>query len=393
MTKLSVTMVALSLTVVACGSNPLPKNQVPNRFAAPDIYQQSTGNTGIVAADFNGDGYLDTAMVSDANGWTSVMLGRGDGTFGTPTNLLDPNGPISLATADLNGDGVADLTVVDNDATLRIYLNDGRGTFGNSNNAMLGVQPHGVTTADFNGDGFMDIAAVNTGSQGVFGIGGQDNGGVSVLYGNGQGAFTAPTQYTGVVYPQALAACDVNGDGALDFVTVNSNDTMTVFSNTKASGTAAFSFTGARYTTGSLPNDVTCADLNGDGHMDVAVANSGNAPNTISVLLNNGDGTFAATVTESSGVEPWAIRSVDINGDGHLDLVVADSGQYLSDDGDLAVFINHGDGSFATVERYPAGLFPQSVAVGDFNGDGKLDVAVADQGAPDGMAVLLNTGA
>lgn len=390
MQKALLPIFTLCVLAVGCGSHPLPANQVANRFAAPVFYHGAVGNTGVVAADFNSDGHLDTAMVSDANGWTSISFGRGDGTFQSPNNLLDPNGPISLATADFNGDGIFDLTVVDQDATLRIYLNDGHGNFGNPNTATLGVQPHGVISADFNGDGSVDIAAVNTGTSGVFGVG-QDNGGVSISYGNGKGAFTAPTQYTGVVYPQAVAAADVNNDGALDFVTVNSNDTMTVFLNTKGTGAAAFSFVGAAYATGSLPNDVTAGDLNGDGHVDIAVANSGNAPNTISVLLNKGDGTFDAAVTLPSGVEPWSIVAVDIDGDKELDLVVADSGQYLSDDGDLAVFINHGDGTFATVERYAAGKYPHAVAVGDFNGDGKLDAAVADQGDPDGMAVLLGT--
>ena len=124
------------------------------------------------------------------------------------------------------------------------------------------------------------------------------------------------------------------------------------------------------------PGYVTIADFNGDNNPDMAVAGG---YNTVSVLLNNGNGTFATNSAYTTGSYPLSVTTGDFNGDGRPDLAVANSG---GDTGNtVSVLLNNGDGTFATKVDYATGVNPYSVTAGDFNGDGKPDLAVANYGA------------
>ncbi|TDI45459.1 MAG: VCBS repeat-containing protein, partial [Acidobacteria bacterium] len=122
---------------------------------------------------------------------------------------------------------------------------------------------------------------------------------------------------------------------------------------------------------GEQPRSVAVGDFDGDGHADLAVANS--FSRDISVLLGRGDGTFAPHMRFAAGMAPWAITLGDFDGDSHLDLAVANS---RSDD--VSVLRGNGDGTFAPQMRFAAGDLPQSIAVGDFAGDGQVDLVVAN---------------
>ena len=116
-------------------------------------------------------------------------------------------------------------------------------------------------------------------------------------------------------------------------------------------------------------------DFNGDGKLDIAVANEGS--NTVSIFLGNGLGGFATAVTYSTGgTEPESLAVGDFNGDGYLDLAVANYGS-----NNVSVLLGNGNGTFAAAKTFSSGgSGPDSLAVGDFNGDGKLDLAVANYG-------------
>jgi hypothetical protein len=139
---------------------------------------------------------------------------------------------------------------------------------------------------------------------------------------------------------------------------------------------------------GSFPDAIVAADFTGDGRTDLAVANVDS--NTVSVLLGNGDGTFQPQITYAVGFGPTAIVAGDFNGDGHTDLAVADRVG-------VQVLLGNGDGTFQPAETVAAGI-DGAIVAGDFNGDGKLDLAVAEAGFsyrfynPGGVFVLLGNG-
>jgi len=122
------------------------------------------------------------------------------------------------------------------------------------------------------------------------------------------------------------------------------------------------------YAAGNQADFVAVGDFNGDGKPDLAVAHSCcEAGGNVSILLGNGDGTFQPQVTYSAGGYPTALAIGDSNGDGKLDLAVANGEDYS-----VSILLGNGDGTFQRQVTYPAGRYPTSVAVRDFNGDGKL---------------------
>src|SRR5215510_8638865 len=140
---------------------------------------------------------------------------------------------------------------------------------------------------------------------------------------------------------------------------------------------------------GPDPVSVAVGDFNGDGVQDLVVANSGDFDSgNISVLLGNGDGTFQAAVNFGAGNNPSSIAVGDFNGDGIQDLTVA-HGFFGSNS--VSVLLGNGDGTFQEAVNFGAGIFPVSVAVGDFNGDGRPDLAVANDffGIDPGLVTVL----
>src|SRR5207302_182670 len=128
-------------------------------------------------------------------------------------------------------------------------------------------------------------------------------------------------------------------------------------------------------TAGFNPEYVAVGDVNRDGRLDLAVAHSGSTLGTVAVLLGNGDGTFQAPRNFSTGQGSLSVAVGDVNGDGQPDLAVANSGSPL---GTVAVLLGNGDGTFQAPRNFAAGTGPLSVAVGDVNGDGQPDLAVAN---------------
>jgi FG-GAP-like repeat len=238
-----------------------------------------------------------------------------------------------------------------------------------------------VAVGDFNGAGKLDVAVANLGS-----------GNVSILLGNGDGTLRAPVNYATGDSPNSIAVADFNGDGKLDLAVVNGGNNTGVSSLSILLGNGDGTFNSVAKYLASFGNSVAVGDFNQDGKLDVAVANFGSS--SVGVLLGNGDGTFKTAVNYVADNASSSVAAGDFNGDGKLDLAVANivSNSGL---GDVSVLVGNGDGTFRPPVNYGVGSNPSSVAVGDFNGDGKLDMAVANLGGYGNIAslsVLLGNG-
>jgi hypothetical protein len=324
----------------------------------------------VAVADFNGDGKLDLAVPvysifdNPPVADMSILLGNGDGTFTAgPAFPLTDQNVNNAAIGDFNGDGIADMAISLPDA------NEVQVLLGNGDGTFTPMPPISVDlvsvveTGDFNGDGKADLVTVNYGA-----------GTLTILLGNGDGTFTAASPVT-VNGPDAVAVGDFNGDGKADLAVVNFNSgTVTVF---LGNGDGTFTESASSPATGNQPVAIAAGDFNGDGILDLAVTNfNGGTPalGTVTVLLGNGDGTFTPTaVSPVTGSLPYSVAVADFNGDGKADLVTADAGSNT-----VTVLLGNGDGTFAAPLSPAAGTDPIFAAVGDFNGDGWPDLAAAN---------------
>jgi hypothetical protein len=341
-------------------------------------YPVGAAASAVAVGDLNGDGVLDLAVLNSNNdsfsplpGTVSVLFGNGDGTFQSQQVYPAGLNPIGLVVGDFNGDGALDFAVTSaKDADVGVYLNQGNGAF--SQPSLLYGTPAGAAVAgDFNQDNKLDLAVLGqSGSSGLSGI-------VSLLVGRGDGGFSQTSlDYPTGSYPISVAVADVNGDGKNDVVVANSGDkNVSVF---PGNGDGTFQ-PRVNYGTGNTPQSVVIADINGDGKPDLVVANM--TDNTVSVLLNDGSGGFAAHVDYATAIGPSFVGIGDVNGDGKADLLVTCAN-------DVSILLGNGDGTFQThTDIGPGGT---ELALGDFNGDGFLDFAVVGFGS--GITVFLNDG-
>jgi len=327
------------------------------------------GPTALGVADFNGDGKLDVVTADSISpfdltfGEISVLLSNGKSLLGGRTDYSVATGNETgaysgIAAADLNGDGKPDLIVPVTFANqLAVLVNTGKGAFKPFMTYPLPNNPQAVVAGDFNNDKKMDVAVVNFGSPGS----------ISVLLNTGSGILSPYTQYpvNGVSF--GIATGDFNQDGNLDLVVTDAyDDTVSVL---LGNGTGAFpSF--VTYPTGAFPMGVAVGDFNHDGFPDLAVANEQDG--TISILLNNGDGTFS---TPKNGVYtvggfPISIAAGSFRDNGILDLAVA------TDQIGIVILLGNNEGTFGAPVLYDTPNNAYSVVTGDFNNDGKLDLAV-----------------
>lgn len=343
-------------------------------FATVASYQAGAlAESTIASADLNGDGALDIITANSSMGEIAVAMGLGDGTFQTGGAFKSGHNPTAIAVADFNGDGRADVAVAGlidfpDESKLTIELGNGDGTFTAGTQYSLKQCSCEIAVADFNGDGNVDIATAN-----YFG----DR--ISILLGNGDGTFQRRVDYDAGGNPDAIAVGDFNGDGAPDIAVTNSNayqtgrPGLTIFI---ANGDGTF-LPAVFYRTDPDDGALVAADFNQDGKLDVIVATS----QSLDVFLGNGDGTFQKRHRQDAGSAPGRMVAADFDRDGRLDLAVL---VYPN----VNLLLGNGNGTFRPPESYLAGKDATAILAADFNQDGAPDLATADGY----INVLLNTG-
>ncbi len=325
--------------------------------------------TAMVLGDFNGDGKPDLAYVGSTQNKLSLALGSGDGNFLPPRTFAVDRGPSAVAAGDFNGDGKLDAIVSCYDTNVvSLLLGNGDGTFAAQRTFSVGKGPNALAAADLDGDGKQDILTANT-----------DSDNVSVLLGNGTGNFATSREYAAGKAPTALAVGDINIDGKLDVVTSNadSNNIAYLQGGTLSPGTL---LAAKLVASGTSPSAVALSDVNNDGRLDVVTANSDSS--NLGVHIGRGDGTFVTVRFSPTCDFPVALAVAELTGDNKADAVVQCAGSKRSQ-----ALMGSGDGGFLPSPR----LLPQgtSLLLGDVNADMKPDLLIADSGAP--LQVHLNT--
>jgi hypothetical protein len=360
-------------------SQALPTGTLTAAVNSP--FAVGTSPDSVAVGDFNGDGIPDLAITNEGDNTVTVLLGNGSGGFaaapGSPFAV--GTSPIPIAVGDFNGDGIQDLAignVTSNNSNLTVLLGNGSGGFAAAPGSpfAVGPGPRSVAVGDFNQDGIQDLVTANL-----------TNDTLTVLLGDGSGGFGAPLSIVVGTSPTSVAVGDFNGDGIPDLVAANfatgfGNGSLTVLFG---DGRGHFTTPGSQYTVGFEPSSVAVGDFNGDGIPDLAATLYG--ASTVAVLLGNGSGGFSPAQTFAVGTGPYSVAVADINGDGIPDLVTANLG------GDSAtVLIGNGSGGFTPASGSPfaVGSGPVYVAVGDFNGDGKVDLVTANSNS-NNVTVLL----
>ena len=347
----------------------------------------------------------------------SVLLNRGDGTFADAASRSGLLTVSSFTLADLNGDGSSDIAV-DTGSDVDALLNRGDGTFADGGiNSSVGDGQ--IAIADLDGNGTSDLV-VNLNS-----------GGIVLLMNGGDATFNAGRY---LAAGGAMALSDLNGDGKPDLVVASNYEGVAVILNdgdgtfwrprpslprSVARWRSPIGWDGTLDLAVSTDQGVTVAmgdgrgglmkpvdyslawgralvaigDLNGDGEPDLALPMfGGGAGSTVAVLLNEGRGAFGAPVEYAAGTAPVEIAMGDLDGDGRLDLAVENAGRTVGksiEGAGVSVLLNRGDGSFSASVTYEAGL----PAIGDLNGDGKADLVILRAVNGSGVAsVWLNQG-
>ncbi|MBI5774413.1 MAG: choice-of-anchor D domain-containing protein [Verrucomicrobia bacterium] len=337
----------------------------------------------VVAGDFNRH-YTDLAVANYSSNTVSIFMGTGMGGFtsAVPATVSVGNGPVALVAADFHRDSRTDLAVVNkNDNTLQVFKGNHNGTFTLQSLVPVGNLPSSVAAGSINKnkDQFFDLVVASS----------QDNA-VRVLLNNGAGGFGAGTNFSVGAQPEAVVLADFNKDLKIDIATANyAENTVSIL---WGGGTGIFS-NHVRHAVGENHTALAAGDFNKDGRVDLVVVNYGD--DTISVLLsvretNSGVRTNTFTRTDYPvGLQPSAVVVTNLNKDAWQDIIVASYYEHT-----VQVLLGRTNGAFEYFYNDPSatesvGTNPIALAVGNFNADTDLDVAVANWGSGN-LSILLN---
>lgn len=358
-------------------------------FSRSVAYTVGSQPRSVTAADLNGDGYPDLIVPSNGSNTTLILYGTPDGRYDSSprATLVSPasNGQKAVV-GDFNNDGLPDIAVVGFFDGISIWYQNPDHSFGGggSPNTRLGVSGNfnsGLAAGDLNGDGVPDLVAPS-----------QSNGLVRVWLSLGPIGWQFGGDYSASAFNSDwVELADVNGDGHLDAIVTDDApyDRVSVLYGTGNGGPfgfpSAFSST-QTFAVGSGPNTCTVADVNADGRPDILVA-SWNGVSSFTTMLNQGGGAFAISINSTADLlrgDCFAIAAGDVDGDGKIDALIANGVS-----GTLSIFPGNGNGTFGPDRLVGIGSAARGIALTDLNGDGRLDVATSNLNA-NTVQVLLN---
>ena len=367
----------------------------PGSFVSALSYSTASRPLAVEPADLNGDGIVDLVSANDNSGdsQVSILIGRADGSFDPPVNLLTDPGkfPTDLAVGDVNNDGRIDFVVVNASSTgegsISVFLGNGDGTFAPKPPFPAGANsPSSVVIAHLDADGRPDLA-----------VSYRDVAKAAIFWGNGDATYGPISSFDVGPASSSVAVGDINSDGLLDLAVASSSSArLYVVLSLSVPGGRSFT-SGGIYPTQEGPSFATSADLNRDGLSDVIVTNA--ESDSVSVFLMTASGSLSTAVNYPTGGRSVWAGTADFNLDGIRDLAVANedfseetpfmgAGPISSGTGSIAVLLGRGDGTFNEPLPYVAGNRPRGAAIADYNLDGRSDVAVANYGAG-AISVLL----
>ncbi len=347
-----------------------------NRLPLSSTLFSTGGSRYMTWGDIDADGNLDGLSNGSFN--ANVQRGNGDGTLAANSTFsvssTSGGGPMTLA--DFDGDGDSDLVFGDSYQNyIDYYQSNGDGTFAARVRTAITdsyiYDPNQMIASDFDKDGNLDLATGN---------GTNSFGSLSIYLGNGDNTFGAANIYASDDQLNRIIVQDLNGDTFPDIAaTLPSTSEITVFIN---NGDGSFAAK-VDHSIGSAPSGIASADIDNDGDYDLVTTNR--ADDTASIILNNGDGTFAAATTiDTPGAYTSRIEMADMDADGNIDLVTNnESGKKIS------VFFGNGDGTFTLNLDFATSGDSYALKLVDLNSDGKLDIAVGNHYTSSGIEIFL----
>jgi hypothetical protein len=336
-------------------------------FGAHVEYRTGASPYSIAMRDFDGDGNLDIAAAALSSNVVSVLRGDGAGHLLPRQDFATGMGPIAIAAGDISGDGKLDLVTANyNASSVSVLIGNGDATFQAHRDTAdtAATSPYGVAVGDFDGTGGLDVALARQGDLAA-----------RVMSGFDGNVFTTGTTANVTHGQLALAVGRLDAD-AQDDLALEAGNAVGVLIRT---GTSFLPV--VLYPTGVGPSSVLAVDLDGDGTVDLATANS--TDGTVSVLLGNGDGTFQAKRDFPADTGAYAIAAADLDRDGKLDIVTAN---YMAST--VSVLFGNGDGTFGAPSNVATGQGPNGIAIGDLDHDGVLDLVTTDDSIASASVLL-----